>query len=222
MKRLFIALIVVLSTACTVGARRDTLPRDRDETEEENVRLRKELARLEQEKRQGRKPANDRTTVVQGADVSTGRMVVRQRHGVYMGAVGVMPRQMTQGRKLEVTNVACDDHARDSGSNCSDRDGNGAADYNTWMAFMIGSEYVDCDIGIYHPRMGIKMLAPEDTCFVETGAARGKVKVKVMLFRNNGDPWSVLDVDTTPFASFTEIVPIANGIETRRFDETYF
>ena len=73
MKNVFIAAIIaIVSTACTVGTRRDTLPRECDETCQENVRLRKEVARLQQEK--GQQPPGDQTTVSQGAKVSTGAM----------------------------------------------------------------------------------------------------------------------------------------------------
>jgi hypothetical protein len=221
MKNVFIAAIIaVVSTACTVGARRDTLPRDRDETLEENVRLRKELVRLRQEKGQQPTAPQGAPAVAQGGQVSTGTMWARQKHGVYMGTVGAQPRQMTQGRKINITNVVCDDNARDSGSNCSDADGNGAPDYNTWLSFEIDGQPVICDSGIFHPIMGTSMLPPTQSCFVEIGAVR-KFKLTVKEFRNNGNPWSYADLDATPYATFYMPITVGNGTESRRIDETF-
>jgi len=204
MKNVFIAAIIaIVSTACTVGAPRDTLPRACDATCQENVRLRKELARLQQEKGQQSPP--DTTTVSQGADVSTSTVWARRQHGGYTCLVGAQPRQVTQGRKILLDNQVCDKGSRDMWSDCLDIDESGEDDNNTWLAFEIDGQpvYIDGPVGtsmIPHPETPqTHLLKGGQSCFVELGHSR-TVKLTVRAYRNNGTS-SYIMVDSTPYSS---------------------
>lgn len=220
MRSIFIAAIIAcVSTACVSGAntRLDTLERQNAELAEQNRRLRLEFAKSEQARKD---PAETgEAKVAQAPQGSTGTMWARQKHGTYMGAVGEQPRQVTQGRKIKVTNMICDDNGR-SGGKCLDNDGNGEDDYNTWLSFEIDGQPVVCDSGVFHPVMQVSMLLPQQSCFIEIGAVRN-VKVKVREYRNNGNPWSYIELDTTPYATFYLPMKVGNGIATAVIDETF-
>jgi len=216
MKNLLIVLIACLASACVSAGSYSALQRRNAELEQRDLQRRQENAR-----RDGYRPpgapgmpsADPHGPSVQGGGMvgqgQGGAMWARRQHGPYMGAVGEYPRQMTQGRKIKVTNLVCDDGAR--GFVCEDRDQNGEPDFNTWLAFQIDGFPVLCDSGAVHPVMNVTMLMPNQSCFVEFGAAK-TVKLKVLFFRNNGNPWTVADVDATPYKTITKVYKVSNGV----------
>lgn len=213
MKNVFIAAIIaIVSTACTVGARRDTLPRECDETCQENTRLRQELARLQQEK--GQQSSPDKTTVTQGANVSTATVWARRPHGAYICTVGAQPRQVTQGRKIQLDNQVCDKGSRDMWSTCLDTDDIEGPDNNTWLAFEIDGQPVYIDGPLYtsmvpHPETPqIHLLKGGQSCFVELGRSR-TVKLTVKAYRNTGTS-SYMMMDSTYFSSKLHTLSVGN------------
>lgn len=220
MSKLITILTIALLTGC-YGSQFAQMRQDNAELKDQNRRL---WAKLEKsrpgertDKTSTQTPGGSATV---GQQVQTGAMAVRQKHGVYMGAVGEVPRQITQGRKLKVTNLICDDNDRDGGLNCRDADQNGEPDYNTWMSFsVVGDGPVICDSGFVHPDMQVSMLLPQQSCYLELGAVR-TIKLRIQLYRNNGNPWNYLDLDTTPYKTAYVTVTVGNGIKTMTFDET--
>ena len=218
MKNVFIAAIIaIVSTACATGSnkRLDALERRNAELADENLRFRRDYAQRQQAEGKPAAPQGA-ASVAQAPQGSTGTMWARQKHGVYMGTVGEQPRQVTQGRKIKVTNQVCDDGAR--GFVCDDVDQNGEPDFNTWLSFEIDGQPAICDSGVFHPQMQVSMLLPLQTCFVEIGAAR-KVKLKIRFFRNNGNPWTYAMLDSTPYKTITKVYTIANGTASLTVEE---
>ncbi|MEK7545850.1 MAG: hypothetical protein AAB554_02115 [Patescibacteria group bacterium] len=216
MKNVLIATIIVLSVGCVSNARYAAMERRNAELERKDLEWRRANAKRDGYRPPGapQLPTADPTLpavndgMMGGGQASTGAMWARQKHGVYMGTVGEQPRQVTQGRKIKVTNQVCDDGAR--GFVCDDVDLNGEPDFNTWLSFEIDDQPAVCDSGVFHPQMQVSMLLPLQTCFVEIGAAR-MVKLKIRFFRNNGNPWSYAMLDATPYKTITKVYTIANG-----------
>jgi len=67
--------------------------------------------------------------------------------------------------------------------------------------------------------MQVSLLLPQQSCYLELGAVR-TIKLRIQLYRNNGNPWSYLDLDTTPYKTAYVTVTVGNGIKTLTFDET--
>lgn len=224
MKNVFIALIVALVSGCVSNARIETLEKRLADSEEQNKRLRQANADGYQPPGAPSLPSKDpggpavagNPMMGMGAQGSTGVMWARQKHGVYMGAVGQMPRQATQGRKIKVTNQVCDDGAR--GFVCEDRDDNGAPDFNTWLSFEIDDQPAVCDSGFFHPEMQVSLLLPLQSCYVEFGASR-KAKLTIRFYRNNGNPYTYADLDSTPYKTITKIVTLPNGLFSLTVEE---
>lgn len=223
MKNVFIALIFTLVTGCVSNARIDTLEKRLAASEDQNRRLRQ--ANADGYRPPGAPalpsanptpPAVGNPMVGMGQQGSTGVVWARQQHGVYMGTVGEQPRQMTQGRKIKVTNLVCDEDSR--GFICDDRDLNGEADFNTWLSFTIDGQPAVCDSGFFHPTMSVSMLLPQQACFVEIGAVR-KVKLTIRFYRNNGNPWTYAELDTTPYKTITKIITVPNGMYELQVEE---
>jgi len=210
MKNVFIVLIIaIVSTACVSNpnARLDALERRNAALADENLRFRKEYAQRQQGAPQTAAPQGA-PKVAQAAQVSTGAVWARQKHGVYMGTVGAQPRQVTQGRKIKLDNQVCDGGSRDVWSNCGDADDNGSPDLNTWLAFEIDGQPVVCDSGFYHPESQVSLLPPGQSCHVEVGRSR-TVKLTIKAYRNSGTA-SYVTLDSTPSATSYRTVSVGN------------
>lgn len=215
MKNVFIALIVVLSTACVSNARIDTLEKRLVASEEQNRRLRQANADGYQPPGAPALPsANPAAPVVgngavgMGGQASTGAVWAYQRHGVYVGTVGETSRHVTQGRKIKLDNQVCDKGSRSTWSNCVDVDDNGTVDLNTWLAFEIDGQPVICDSGFIHPEAQVWLLPPGQTCHVEVGRSRN-VKLTIKAYRNSGTATYVM-LDSTPDRSVIKTVSVGD------------
>lgn len=201
-----VALLVVLASACVssnANARLETLERRLAESEEQNRRLR--LLQLEADDERADAAV---APGLPGAQASTGAMWARQRHGVYMGAVGAVPRQVTMGPKLELMNLVCDQGSRDTMSRCIDLDGIGGPDLNTWLAFQIDGQPVICDSGFLHSESQVSLLKPGQTCYVELGGSQ-TVDVTIMAYRNSGTADYVI-LPSTPGRTHQERVMVGD------------
>lgn len=223
MKNIFIALIaVVLSTACTVGARRDTLSRECDETCQENIRLRKEIARLQQEK--GQQPDAGNATVAQGGQVSTSVMVARQPHGPYNGTIGAQPRQLTQDDKLHFENLVCLPSSWNF--TCKDRDRMNGPDYNFYLAFQIDSVNPAAFPATFyvHPDTAEMLMPPNSTAFIPLGESC-LVNVTVKAYKDKGgivNGRKVIKLSPHPWKEKTFQMNACDGEAYQQITHTFF
>jgi hypothetical protein len=228
MKNVLIALIAVISTACVSRAEFDTLQRRNAELEQKDLARRQQNARRDGYRPPGSPqlptasptpPAVNNGMMGQGQS-TTGVAWTYQKHGVYMGTVGAQSRQVTQGRKLELTNKVCDDDSRTNWSNCGDADMNGYPDLNTWLAFEIDGQPVICDSGFFHPESQDSLLPPGQTCHVEVGRST-KVTLTIKAYRNSGTPKYVM-LDSTPYTADKSVRIRRKNSLSYVVDETVF
>lgn len=153
---------------------------------------------------------------------SSGAMIARRQHGIYMGTTGAQARQVTMGPKLRLDNHVCDNGSRGWDSTCSDHDRNGAPDYNTFLAFQIDGQPVVCDSPFVHPDTGEVLLQPGQTCFVELGRS-SVVNLTIRAYRNFGTSASIM-LDAAPDATSHRRVDIGAMVNTAYFevDESRF
>lgn len=237
MRNVIVALIACLAVGCVSSARVssariEALEKRLAESEEANLRLRKANAEgyeppghpnLPAQNPKGPDLSSQKAGGTTGttSGTSTGTMWARQRHGVYMGTVGEVPRQMTQGRKVKFENLVCDEGSRNAWSRCWDVDESGEPDLNTWLSFQIDGQPVVCDSGYQHPATGVSLLPPGQSCHVELGRGR-RFKLRIQAYRNSGSGTYVV-LDARPDRSALKTIEVGDrSVAYYGVDETRF